>query len=146
MDLYKDLSDPTSQEHDFDPGINPYPLGLFWTVPILEQEHVNLGTGTARMTVNNLSLFDYFNIPNAIQHPANRLSATCSFDVRWTGPASNRLAITQTPGSTGEIVETSATMTWSASRPDNFHFQSDASPTTNVFAQVGKVRNGVFAE
>jgi hypothetical protein len=150
LDLYRGQFDffPqfSTQVHDFDPGINPYPDGLFWTVPIIAQEQVNLGTGTARMAVSNLNLFDYFNIPNAFRHTIAPLPATCSFDVRWTGPASNRSAITETPGSIGEIAETNATMSWSASRPDGFSFESDLTPTTSVFAQVGLVRNGIFAE
>jgi hypothetical protein len=38
-----------------------------------------------------------------------------------------------------------ATMTWSASNADGFRFVSDPEGTTSFFAQLGKVRNGVFA-
>ena len=39
-----------------------------------------------------------------------------------------------------------ATMQWSASNGLGFQFETDPSaPTTSVFAQLGKVVNGVFA-
>jgi hypothetical protein len=38
-----------------------------------------------------------------------------------------------------------ATMTWSASNELGFTFQSDPSGTSSAFAQLGKVKNGVFA-
>jgi hypothetical protein len=36
-------------------------------------------------------------------------------------------------------------MTWSASNNLGFSFVSDPSPTTSAFAQLGRVKNGVFA-
>lgn len=149
MDLYRgqfDFQNFSTQVHDFDPGINPYPRGLFWTVPILPQEHVNLGTGTGRMQVDNLALKDFFDIPNALfrfQDPVSA-DAVCSFDIRWTGPVSSRGGVS-TPGSAGELVMTSATMSWSARNSLGFAFESNPSGTTSAFAQLGKIRNGVFA-
>ncbi len=150
MDLYRgqyDFNAFSTQVHDFDPGINPYPGGLFWTVPTGPQDQVNLGTGTGRLSVNDLALQDFFNIPNALfrfQDPVS-VDATCSFDVHWTGPVTSRGGVS-TPGSTGELVMTSATMTWSASNADGFSFVSDPSGTRSVFAQLGRISNGVFAE
>jgi hypothetical protein len=135
--------------HDFDPGITPYPDGLFWTVPLVAPDGVDvqMGAGRARMTANNLKLLDYFDIPNALFHFEDPLSApvTCSFDIHWTGPVTDRSPITTT-GSTGQLVSTSATMTWSAENELGFKFVSDPSPTTSVLAQVGRVANGVFAD
>ena len=149
MDLYRgqfDFQNFTTQVHDFDPGINPYPRGLFWTVPIAPQEQVNLGTGTGRMRVDNLALKDFFNIPNAlfrVQDPVSA-DAVCSFDIRWTGPVSSRGGVSTT-GSSGELVMTSATMSWSASNSLGFRFESNPNGTTSAFAQLGKIRNGIFA-
>ena len=150
MDLYRgryDFTNFSTQVHDFDPGINPYPGGLFWTSRIGPQDHVNLGTGTARMQVQNLALQDYFNIPNALFRFLDPVSAdaTCSFDIRWTGPVSSRGGVS-TPGSVGELVMTTATMTWSAHNSQGFSFVSNPSGTTSVFAQLGKISNGVFAD
>jgi hypothetical protein len=53
--------------------------------------------------------------------------------------------VTGPPGSTGELVECQATMQWSADS-GGFHFETDPKArTTTVFAQLGKVANGVFA-
>lgn len=150
MDLYRgqyDFTNFSTQVHDFDPGINPYPEGLFWTVPISGVGPVELGTGKAHMAASNLALLDFFNIPNALfrfQDPA-WVPASCSFDINWTGPVSSRGGVA-TPGSSGELVKTQATMTWSATNSLGFRFVSDPGGTTSVFAQLGKVENGVFAE
>ena len=143
MDLYRSQFDFSDQVHDFDPGITPYPEGLFWTVPFGSIGPVELGTGSAHMSATNLPVFDYFSIPNAIFN-GPFAQALCSFDITWTGPVTSRGPVT-TPGSTGELVMTKATMTWSASNDLGFSFTSDPSPTTSVFAQLGHVSNGVFA-
>jgi hypothetical protein len=100
------------------------------------------------MSATNLAVTDYFNIPNAFFHLQTPVSspATCSFDVRWSGPVTSRAPVTSTAGSAGQLVMSQATMTWSAANAQGFSFQSDPSnTTTSVFAQIGRVRNGVFA-
>jgi len=48
--------------------------------------------------------------------------------------------------SSGRLVMCKATMQWSARTASGFHFETDPNaPTTSVFAQLGKVTNGVFA-
>jgi hypothetical protein len=149
LDLYRGQYDFTSfstQVHDFDPGINPYPGGLFWTVPISAVGHVDLGTGRAHMFASDLDLQDFFNIPNALlrfQTPVS-VDASASFDIHWRGPVSSRGGVT-TPGSTGELVMSTATMTWSATNSLGFSFESNPSGTTSIFAQLGHISNGVFA-
>jgi hypothetical protein len=150
LDLYRgqyDFANFSTQVHDFDPGINPYPNGLFWTVPIGPVGPVELGTGRAHMSVSNLALSDYFDIPNALfrfEDPTSA-AASCNFDIHWTGPVTDRGRV-KTKGSAGELVMTNATMTWSATNSLGFHFVSNPSGTTSAFAQLGRVRNGVFAE
>ncbi len=150
MDLYRGLYDFTTfktQVHDFDPGINPYPGGLFWTVPNPTLGPIELGRGKASMSMANLALEDYFDIPNALfrfEVPEST-DASCSFDVKWTGPVTSTGPVI-TPGSTGELSMTSATMTWSASNNLGFRFVSNPSGTTSAFAQLGRVQNGVFAD
>ena len=150
MDLYRgqyDFQNFSTQVHDFDPGINPYPNGLFWTVPISGVGPVVLGTGTARMQASDMVLQDYFDIPNALfrfEVPTS-VAATCSFDIHWHGPVSSRGPVT-TPGSSGQLVMSQATMTWSATNSSGFRFVSNPLGTSSVFAQLGHVSNGVFAE
>ena len=109
---------------------------------------VQFAAGKAHMFATNLHMEDYFNIPNALfrfQDPVST-PATCSFDIRWSGPVTNRGPVTSPTGSAGNLVMSQATMTWSASNAQGFSFQSDPQGTTSVFAQLGKVRNGVFAD
>jgi hypothetical protein len=99
------------------------------------------------MAMNDVPVNDFFNIPNALfhlQHPVSS-PATCSFDIHWSGPVTNRGGVS-TKGSTGELVLSSATMTWSARNELGFSFRSNPEGTTSFFAQLGKISNGVFAE
>ena len=96
--------------------------------------------------MSDLRLLDFFDIPNALfrfETPVS-VDAICTFDVRWSGPVTDRSPVSSPPGSTGELVLSQATMTWSARNAQGFSFESDPAGTTSVFAQLGRVRNGVF--
>jgi hypothetical protein len=120
---------------------------LFWTVPSPANPPVALGNGTAHLNVTDLAVADYFNTPNALLHFLTPVSvgARCSFEIEWSGPVTSSEPIT-TPGSSGELIMCQATMAWSASNDLGFSFVSDPSPTTSAFAQLGRVKNGVFAK
>ena len=152
MDLYEgqfDFNNFSTQVHDFDLGIEPYPEGLFWTVQIAPSSvgDVSLEKGTARYAVQNLHLKDFFSIPNALFHLNNPTftPATTSFDIRWAGPVTDRQTIRDTTvGFEGEFVSSSATMSWSA-WTTNFKFESDPAETSSsVLAVLGHERNGVY--
>ncbi len=98
------------------------------------------------MIMTDLQLLDYFDIPNALFQFETPLSvgASCSFDVRWSGPVTDRSPVTAPTGSSGELVLSQATMNWSARNAQGFNFVSDPNGTTSVFAQLGHVSNGVF--
>jgi len=142
--------------HDFDPGIHPYPGGLFWTVPLRsgrEDEgrggvRVDLDDGKARMTAANVHVRDFFNIPNALFHFNEPVSeaAIVSFDIRWMGPATHPSAVTSPPGSTGRLFTSPVTMKWSATSASGFSYKSNPSGTTSFFGQLGHVRNGIFGD
>jgi hypothetical protein len=120
---------------------------LFWTVPLQAPDGVtvNFGAGKAHMTATDMALEDYFNIPNALFRFMPSVAATCSFDIDWSGPVTDRSPVTAPPGSSGELVTCQATMQWSATSASGFHFVSDPHGTTSVLAQLGRVSNGVFA-
>jgi hypothetical protein len=133
--------------HDFNPGITPYPDGLFWTVPLQAPDGVtvNFGAGKAQMTATELAVSDYFLIPNGLFHFEDPVPATCSFDISWSGPVTDRSPVSGPSGSSGQLVMCEATMQWSARTASGFQFDSDPNTaTTSVFAQLGKVRNGAF--
>jgi hypothetical protein len=97
------------------------------------------------LRATDLVLQDYFNIPNALfrfQSPAS-VGASCGFDIEWSGPVTSKMDVT-TPGSSGELSMCQATMTWSANNDLGFSFVSDPSSTTSAFAELGRVKNGVF--
>ena len=95
----------------------------------------------------DLPVLDFFSIPNALFHLQTPVSvpATCSFDIRWHGPVTDRSSVDDpVVGFSGEFVLSQATMTWSAATADGFHFESNPKNTVSAFAQLGKMRNGVF--
>jgi hypothetical protein len=151
LDLYEvsfDFTNFSTQRHDFDPGITPYPGGLLWTVQVANSavSDVDVDDGEARYAVSNMHLTDFFNIPNALFHFLNPVStpAVATFDVRWSGPVTERKSVRDaTLGFAGEFVSSSATMTWSA-HSSSFSFESDPKGTTSVTAVLGHERNGVF--
>ena len=101
------------------------------------------------MTASDLALEDYFDIPNALLRFEDPVSepATCSFDISWSGPVTHRSPVTAPSGSSGELVMCEATMQWSARNATGFHFETDPkAATTSVFAQLGRVSNGAFAD
>ena len=150
MDLYRgqyDFKNFTTQVHDFDPGIHPYPAGLFWTETGVSVRGVDLEDGEARMSASHLKVSDFFNIPNGLfrfQHPVS-VDARTSFDIHWSGPVTSKSKV-NTPGTSGELSMCKATMTWSATNSTGFKFVSHPGGTTSAFAQLGHVRNGVFLE
>lgn len=108
---------------------------------------IALGNGTAHLSVTDLAVSDFFNIPNALFRFLTPVSvgARVSFNIEWSGPVTSSEPIT-TPGSSGELINCQATMTWSASNDLGFSFVSDPSPTTSAFAELGRVKNGVYAQ
>jgi len=110
---------------------------------------VNLGAGRASMRAARMRMRDFFTIPNALfrfQSPAS-VGATCSFDIQWSGPVTDRSHVTDPEvGFAGKFVLSQATMRWSGRGADGTSFVSDPSGTTSVFAQLGHMRNGTFFE
>ncbi|MFL5798265.1 MAG: hypothetical protein ACJ77A_10075 [Actinomycetota bacterium] len=138
----------STQVHDYNPGITPYPSGLFWTERFpADSVNVNLGDGYAHMSRLNMPITDYFDIPNALFRFEDPVSepATCSFDIHWSGPVTDVSHVNDPQqGFAGKFVLSQATMTWSAHNAGGFRFESHHRNTTSVFAQLGRMRNGVF--
>jgi hypothetical protein len=138
-----------TQVADFDPGIFPYPEGLFWTVPLEPDDvRVDLEQGTASLRVRGLHVFNYFNIPNALFHTLNPVNerATVSFRLDWIGPVTNRRSITDAAHRfKATMLTNQARMEWSARNEDGSTFVSDPERTSmSVFSEIGRDKNGVF--
>jgi hypothetical protein len=126
------------------PGINPYPDGLFWTIAIPpDSVRTNPGAGDAVFKVKDLQIADYGDFNNAFGGGPGT-PATVSFEVRWSG-VDERLNIKDPDARFGgEFVRGRAQMAWSAVVGD-LSFQSDPLETSfSDFAELGKERNGVF--
>jgi hypothetical protein len=126
------------------PGINPYPDGLFWTMRLPDSSvEVNPGAGRAVYKASNALMEDYGDFNNALSGN-DGVPATVSFEVRWSG-AGDRLNVTDPVARFGgEFVRGSARMEWSA-RVGNYLFRSAPLTTSSSdFASLGTERNGVF--
>ena len=119
-----DFNNFTNQVHDFDPGIAAN--GLFWT-----------------LVVNNANVLDYHDIPNALvrgpSHPA-----TVSFVVNWHRGSQRTKVRDTVNGFAAELVQNTATMSWSAITQGISYVSGPESTSSGVFASVGHERNGAF--
>jgi hypothetical protein len=133
---------PTNQIHDFNPGVHPFPNGLFWTMPIPPGSvRVDLDARTASLDLSHAKIDDYGDVVNALTTDKEIASATIDVELRWsggTGPTSIRDA---TNRFSGEYVTGSADLKWSAQEP-GFEFVSNVGHAE--FGRIGHERNGVF--
>lgn len=129
---------------DLNPGINPYPNGLFWTMQIPDGSvRVNPGAGSAVYQVANAQVRDFGDFNTAFSG-APGSPATVSFDVRWSGVDQRVNIEDPVAGFGGEFVRGRAQMSWSAVSGD-YAYQSDPLETSSSdFASLGTERNGVF--
>jgi hypothetical protein len=133
-----------AQIDDFNPGIRPYPDGLFWTIQIPDDSvRVNPGAGSAIYRVKDLQIADYGNFDNSFSGGAGT-PATVSFDVRWSGVEQRVNIKDPVARFGGEFVRGQARMQWSAVAGD-YAYQSDPLDTSSSdFASLGTERNGSF--
>ena len=132
----------TDQIHDFNPGIDPFPAGLFWTVAIPEDSvALNLGRGTASYRLSNFAIEDYGSIGNALSDGSSA-PGIVSFDVEWSGVVERATASNASDQFSLSLVRTGASITWSGTSSLG-SFESDAVTKVN-FAQIAHETNGMF--
>ena len=82
------MYDPSSgytQINDMNPGINPYPAGLFWTIPLPPQSvAANPGAGSAIYKAQDLQIENFVDFNTSLSGVPGT-PATVSFEVRWSG-------------------------------------------------------------
>jgi hypothetical protein len=147
--------------HSWDPGITP--SGVFWTTPA---EHggvtVNLRREKALLHVKNVSVFDGFTVPNALDeaHPLGHVpSIINSLRIEWSNTTrATSFSNCEVNGFRGRYFEDTATIEVIATTPPTparmcppaparhgFRFVSDPAHTTiNHFSLIGRERNGIF--
>ncbi len=132
------------QKTSIDPG--NVPGGLFWTIPIpADSVVIHSGKGTASLELTNVELKDFGSFCNDLLHGPS-VPATASMNVQWSGVTDRVKVRNVAEGFAGEFNVTNAAIEFTASVPfNNFEFVSDpAATSTNLFAQIGRERNGVF--
>src|SRR5258708_31187252 len=127
LDLYRglfDFTNFTTQEHDFNLGIHPYPDGLFWTVRIPD-EHVgvHLGAGTASMHFTDQAVMDFGRIPNALANGPS-VAATVSCDLEWSGVSQRSQIRDDAQGYAGQVLLKDATLNCTTRAAHGFSFHS----------------------
>ena len=143
MDVFE--PGPGAQLNDFNPDVAP--SGLFWTLAIPpENVQVNLDSGTASFLLNNATVHDYGNIPNALVGGGPvPVPATLSFEVRWGQPRERDMVYNEEQSFIGLFARNKAQMAWSAT-VGNYEFTSSPLATSSSsFAEVGYELNGIFA-
>jgi len=126
------------------PGINPYPTGLFWTIAIPpEAVQANPGAGRAIYKVENLHIQDFGSLDNSFSGGPG-VPAIVSFEVRWQGVDQRVNIDSPDTDFRAEFVRGQARMAWSA-RVGDYTFQSAPIDTSfSDFAEMGRMRNGLF--
>jgi hypothetical protein len=120
---------------------------LFWTtrLPADSVSGTNPGAGNAVYKANNVHVFDFHDIGNALfgGGPAP-VPAVVSFEVRWFG-VNDRVNVKNSgDGHAGEYVRGQAQMEWTATTSE-FHYESLPMETSSSeFAELGTERNGSF--
>ncbi len=133
-----------AQIDDLNPGITPFPSGLFWTTRLPEKSvHANPGAGTAVMEAHDIAVQDFGDFNNALSGN-NGIPATVSFKVQWSGVDERVNVKNPSNGFAGEFVRNRAQMEWSAVVGDYSFVSAPLETSSSQFAEVGTERNGSF--
>jgi len=136
----------------YDPGTSP--TGVFWTTPIPEDSvKIDLDNGTASLHLTNVTVFDFFTVPNSIDpvHLQGVAAATLNtLDVEWSDVTQCREYNDPTSVFAGVFLETAASIsvvvTTSAVPAHGIHgitFVLDTT-TQSLGAEIGQEKNGAF--
>jgi hypothetical protein len=126
------------------PGINPYPNGLFWTIQVPDDSvRVNPGGRRAIYRATNLEITDYGDFNTALSGAAGT-PATVSFEVQWMAVDERRNIKNTAARFGGEFVRGQAQMAWSAVVGHYAYESGPLATSTSDFASLGTERNGVF--
>jgi hypothetical protein len=101
---------------------------------------VDLGEGTATLSVTDLPVGDYGTVGNALTG-GHAEFAHVSFDAQWSNPKERVKIRSGETGFAGTFVRNTANLHWSAAE-SGFSFVSD--PLDSKFAEIGRERNGSF--
>ena len=126
------------------PGVNPYPDGLFWTTRVAPEAVVaRPASGEAIYKVKNLVIRNFPDFNTALSGDPGA-PAVVSFEVRWFAVEERLNLKDETTGFGGAFVRGQARMAWTA-RVGQYLFESDPIETSSSdFAELGTERNGSY--
>jgi hypothetical protein len=128
------------------PGITPYPSGLFWTTRLpAKSVYANPGAGIAILEAHDVHIQDFGNFANALSG-ASGVPATVSFKVQWSGVDERVSVKNPLNGFAGEFTRGNAQMEWSAVVGDYSFVSAPLATSSSEFAELGTERNGSFRE
>jgi hypothetical protein len=138
------VGDPTSQVHDFEPGI--LPSGLFWTVPIKPRlVALRPARGSARFAASRMAMPDFHDFFNAVSPAPTSVPGHVTFDVRWLPDGAAQKITDATFGFEGKFVPSAATIRFAVcDDATGVTYTSDDAGQVTIGGGVGKERNGVF--
>lgn len=126
------------------PGINPYPAGLFWTIPLPPQSvAANPAAGTAIYRARNLEIRNFTDFNESLSGQPGDL-ATVSFEVHWSGVDQRVHIHDEVTQFAGDFVRGKARMRWAAVVGDYMFRSGPLSTSSSDFAEIGTMRNGTF--
>jgi len=126
------------------PGITPFPFGLFWTTRLAAKSvYANPGAGIAVMEAHNIQVQDFGTFDNALSGNPG-VPATVSFKVEWSGVDERVSVKNPSNGFAGEYTRGRAQMEWSAIVGDHSFVSAPLETSSSEFAELGRERNGSF--
>ena len=143
----------TQQIHDYSPGIAPN--GLFWVISAQRDAvEIELDSGRASLQMSDVPVIDAHDLANSLTNghgllnppipPIPPVPGSVSFDIEWSGVIAREKVTNQAQDFTGQFLETTATIDWSATT-GGFHFDSEEpNPARNFYSVLGHERNGIF--
>lgn len=102
---------------------------------------MDLAAGAATMSVDNVSMRDFFTIPASFSG-GRSVPATASLELHWSHPRRRYKLTSRKETFSGDFVEGRATMTWTG-RSGGDTFVADRVAASD-FAVLGYERNGMF--
>lgn len=133
------------QTHDFNPGIHPFPSGLFWTIPVSKHAvEVDFEDGKATFSASHQRIRDFGSITKSLNGSSGD-PAVVSYTVRWRDILSRKHVDNATLHVEGTFLQTKASIEWTGT-----NLKSGETVTartrgqTVITAQLVDLRNGVF--
>ncbi len=137
---------PPNQVHDFNPGVHPFPTGLFWTTAIPSGSiDFDFEDAEAELELENFEIDDYHDVVNALVNDKEVNTGHVNVELNWSGVLKRGSARVNDPATKRKFethwINDNATLEWSATEP-GFKFESKTSMMG--FGQIARERNGKF--